>query len=65
MTALGHSGSFGRVRDASGWEMIPEEPFQGCRHRYDLDSGFQSREKIELVANLSPDETRERYRNAC
>jgi hypothetical protein len=35
-----------------------------CWHRYDLDSGFQSREKIELMANLSLDEICERYRNA-
>src|SRR5882724_4660137 len=34
-------------------------------HRYDLDSGLQSREKIEAMANLGPDEISERYRNAC
>jgi hypothetical protein len=64
MSEKGHSVSFGHAREASGRRMIPENPFQCCRHRYDLDSDFQSREKIELMANLSPDQICERYRNA-
>jgi hypothetical protein len=55
---------FGHVRDAPGRRVIPEEPFQCCRHRYDLDSGFLSRDKIELMAGLNPDDICERHRNA-
>jgi hypothetical protein len=42
--------------------VIQEEPL--CGHSDDLDSSFQSREKIELMATLGPDEMCERYRNA-
>jgi hypothetical protein len=56
---LGHRSVMSAIRPLGGW-------FAQNRslHVYELDSGFQSRNKMALVASLGPDEICERYRNA-